>query len=384
MFELAAKNLIMNKFIFLFVSGIFLNSFSIGQNVKCNTSLNPAQFSRNLSQIESQRSEDLKLRMAKQAIRQNCMSSDQVKQVASLFYDDVLRLDFAMTAYAYTINKQEFYAVYDAFIYFSNVFKLHDFISTFEFQPLMEHPEPVKQMPTFPSYTYPGVANYMGKVNCEKPLSSNEFNEIVLQVAGQHSDKAKLSLATVLSTSHCLSVSQVMKLGTLIEDNGFRLNYLKAMHNEVYDLENFNATTQLFKTNIYRDDLDLFIQNMMGIGIPAGEMIEFPADEEVVFETTTICEVTNSEMEGIKKTISSESFENTKINLAKNIFKSKKCFNVSQIIEILGLFSFENSKLDLAKFAYDYCLNKSDYYLVNEVFDFTRSKNQLTNYIESK
>jgi hypothetical protein len=50
----------------------------------------------------------------------------------------------------------------------------------------------------------------------------------------------------------------------------------------------------------------------------------------------------------------------------------------------MGLFSFEDSKLDYAKYAYDFCFNQGDYYEVNEAFTFESSIEELNHYLESK
>jgi len=55
-----------------------------------------------------------------------------------------------------------------------------------------------------------------------------------------------------------------------------------------------------------------------------------------------------------------------------------------QIKDVMGLFSFEDSKLDYAKYAYDFCFNQGDYYEVNEAFTFESSIEELNHYLESK
>ena len=89
-------------------------------------------------------------------------------------------------------------------------------------------------------------------------------------------------------------------------------------------------------------------------------------------------------MTDIKNTINNSSFDNTKITLGKQVIAAKKCFTVGQIKEILGLYSFESSKLEVAKYAYDYCSDKSNYYQVNDVFSFSSSKDDLTKYLLGK
>jgi len=84
-----------------------------------------------------------------------------------------------------------------------------------------------------------------------------------------------------------------------------------------------------------------------------------------------------------KQTLRNEGFDDTRANLAKQTI-SANYFTVAQVKEILGLFSFESTKLSVAKYAYDYTIDKGSYFLVNDVFSFSSSKDELANYIRAK
>jgi hypothetical protein len=78
--------------------------------------------------------------------------------------------------------------------------------------------------------------------------------------------------------------------------------------------------------------------------------------------------------------IQNESFENSKLNTAKQV-TSVNYLCVNQITQICRLFSFEQTKLDYAKYAYHYCVDQNNYYLLNEVFTYAASKDELRKYI---
>jgi hypothetical protein len=81
--------------------------------------------------------------------------------------------------------------------------------------------------------------------------------------------------------------------------------------------------------------------------------------------------------------IQGESFEESKFNTAKQI-TSNNWLCVSQIVQICKLFSFEQTKLDFAKFAYRYCVDQNNYYQLNEVFTYSASKDELRRYIDGR
>lgn len=84
-----------------------------------------------------------------------------------------------------------------------------------------------------------------------------------------------------------------------------------------------------------------------------------------------------------KKSIESKDFEDSKFTVAKQVTKSN-CLSAAQIKEIMELFDFEATKLDYAKYAYDFCYDKKNYYQLNDAFDFESSIDDLNSYIEKK
>ena len=54
-----------------------------------------------------------------------------------------------------------------------------------------------------------------------------------------------------------------------------------------------------------------------------------------------------------------------------------------QVKEMLQLFSLENNKLSLAELAYDRTVDKRSYFVVNDVFSYSSSKDELARYIRN-
>lgn len=91
----------------------------------------------------------------------------------------------------------------------------------------------------------------------------------------------------------------------------------------------------------------------------------------------------DSEFAGMKNSISSKTFEDSKMTLAKQMLKDR-CMTVGQVKGFMGLFTFEDSKLDFAKFAYDHTYDIGNYYQVNDQFTFETTIDELNQYLESK
>jgi hypothetical protein len=85
----------------------------------------------------------------------------------------------------------------------------------------------------------------------------------------------------------------------------------------------------------------------------------------------------------LKKSIANESFDNTRTTVAKQ-YISVNYFNSSQVKQLVELFSFENSRLEIAKYAYDYTVDKGNYFMVNDAFSFSTSKDSLMDFIKNR
>ena len=82
-------------------------------------------------------------------------------------------------------------------------------------------------------------------------------------------------------------------------------------------------------------------------------------------------------------TIKKQSFEDTRLKTAKQVI-NVNCLNVDQIIQIANLFSFEDNKLDFAKYAYDYCIEPRNYFKLNGIFTFSSNVDELSDYVQSR
>lgn len=92
--------------------------------------------------------------------------------------------------------------------------------------------------------------------------------------------------------------------------------------------------------------------------------------------------MTDADFINAKNSISKKNFENDRLSLAKQIINANY-FNTSQVVEIINLLSFENSRLDVAKTAYLRTIDKNNYFMVNDALKFSSSIDELEDYINS-
>jgi hypothetical protein len=93
--------------------------------------------------------------------------------------------------------------------------------------------------------------------------------------------------------------------------------------------------------------------------------------------------LSNTEFADLSQTISSKSFEESKMTIAKQVLRDR-CMFVTQVKQVMMQFSFEQTRLDFAKFAYERTYDIGNYFKVNDAFTFESSIDDLNEYIDSR
>jgi hypothetical protein len=86
------------------------------------------------------------------------------------------------------------------------------------------------------------------------------------------------------------------------------------------------------------------------------------------------------DMHRLRHSIQQAGFESDKRIIAQQAISEHRV-KAHQVYKILLMFSFESTKLKVAKFAYRHCIDKRNYYIVNDAFAFRSSIRSLNDYI---
>ena len=80
--------------------------------------------------------------------------------------------------------------------------------------------------------------------------------------------------------------------------------------------------------------------------------------------------------EEVVRMISEENFDEKRLTKAERIIVNNP-MSARQIAGICQLFTFEANRLEFVKFAYHHCVDPNRYYVLDEVFTFNSSKDEL-------
>lgn len=90
-----------------------------------------------------------------------------------------------------------------------------------------------------------------------------------------------------------------------------------------------------------------------------------------------------TEFAKIKSAISGEFSDDDKMTMAKVVLKNN-WFTTEQLKKLVELFFYDDKKLEFAKYAYDYCVDKGNYYQVATLLFYETNKKQLLDFIGNR
>ena len=90
--------------------------------------------------------------------------------------------------------------------------------------------------------------------------------------------------------------------------------------------------------------------------------------------------MSNERFQQLKQMVQREAFDDNKMEIIKSAIPSNY-ISSNQVRELMMQMSFERNKLELAKFAYRFTADRSNFFIVNDVFQFSNSRKELSDYI---
>jgi Domain of unknown function (DUF4476) len=93
-----------------------------------------------------------------------------------------------------------------------------------------------------------------------------------------------------------------------------------------------------------------------------------------------IYQMDDYEFSGLMNTLRNMQFESSRMSVAKNAILSNQ-FSSRQVADLMGLMTFDSSRLEIAKLAYAKTIDRENYWMVYDLFAFESSIVELNNYI---
>lgn len=280
-----------------------------------------------------------------------CLTSSQAREISNYLANDRDKFDFLKASFPNILDKENFTDVMDAFRLFSSAMKLYHQTLGSENLNAIVHPNPA---PTNP--------------NCPRAMNPNAFNSLLAQISTMNEDRQKAS-SILNAANQCMTTQQIMQAANFLRDENIRLDVMKRLYPMVFDGENYSQAASVLASS-YKAQFLSFLQNPnQTISNPPSIPVTPSAMTEIDF---------NNFLASVKK----QNFEKDKDQQIRTYMKNAY-MTTGQIKQVLKQLSFDATKLDLAKFLFDRCIDKQNYFNVADELQFSSSKAELNAYVKS-
>ncbi len=171
-----------------------------------------------------------------------------------------------------------------------------------------------------------------------------------------------------------LSSQQVKAIAKTMVQEDARFDFAVAAYPRTVDPENFYEVYDAFTSYSKVFRLHDQIQRMRTPLTPPGGQ-----QPPMVLQP-----ITDEAFADLLKSLRAEALDDTKKSLARQMLAGRPRFLSRQVRDLVKTFSFDDGRLEIAKYAYDSVVDPENYYLVNQAFTFSDQKDSLARYIESR
>jgi len=214
---------------------------------------------------------------------------------------------------------------------------------------------------------------------CSTPMHQSDFNSLKSQVRARYFDSSRMTVAKQACRFNCMTSDQVRDLCREFSYESSKLEFAEYAFEYCYDRYRYYIVGQAFTYSSSVDQLNRFITNQMASyqqpygGYNNGGYFQSdnPNCRYIMMD---------HDFNDLLQMINGTPYASTKMTIAKQACAAT-CISAEQVREICRLFTFDSDRLTFAKYAYDHCYDRRNYFKVNDVFTFTSSVNELNRYI---
>ena len=236
--------------------------------IGCLMPMDAGSFAQAKQSIKSKSFEDDRLKIAKQILNNNCVTTNQVKELMDVMTFENSKLELAKYCWGYTYDVKNYYLVNDAFTFSSSIDDLNDYMAAHpvnkqygfagQAQPFVQTNTP--KSPPRPNSGNTGVVKPTQNAGkCTFPMSDIDFSNIKNTIKGQSAEDSKFKVAKQLVSGTCLRSAQIKELLDLLSFEANRLNLAKHCYKLAFDPQSYYLIDNALATKASRDDLEAYI-----------------------------------------------------------------------------------------------------------------------------
>ncbi|MBL7896713.1 MAG: DUF4476 domain-containing protein [Bacteroidia bacterium] len=160
-----------------------------------------------------------------------------------------------------------------------------------------------------------------------------------------------------------------------VQGNQYPINF------NIQSTPGYESTYQLGKDQYGAFTLNLISKVLIGANQPITTAPTVTPTATPTPTTPVIVAMNGNDFNDKLNTVKNESFDDSKMDKAKFVFDDEY-LSSAQVASVCKAFSFENRKVEFAKWAYKRTVDKKNYYKVVDVLTFDPDKRELQNWIK--
>ncbi len=160
-----------------------------------------------------------------------------------------------------------------------------------------------------------------------------------------------------------------------VQGNQYPINF------NIQSTPGYESTYQLGKDQYGAFTLNLISKVLIGANNPITTAPTVTPTATPTPTTPVLVAMNTNDFNDKLNTVKNESFDDSKLEKAKFVF-DQEYLNSAQVASVCKQFSFDNRKVDFAKWAYKRTVDKKNYYKVVDVLTFDTDKKELQNWIK--
>lgn len=208
--------------------------------------------------------------------------------------------------------------------------------------------------------------------NFIQPMSDSDFSQAMRYIENESFDDNKMMVAKRVVDGNYVLSAQVKQMVKQFAFSASQMDMAKYAYPKTYDQKNYYVVNDAFSFSSSKSELSNWLK-----GQPINDYSNQYCGPRMPIA------MSSQDFDNAMHQMEDESFDGDKMHIAKRVVDGNYVLS-DQVRQMVKLFSFSSSQMDLAKYAYPKTYDQKNYYVVNDAFSFSSSKRELSQWLSTQ
>jgi hypothetical protein len=227
-------------------------------------------------------------------------------------------------------------------------------------------------------------------------LRNQDITDLGIRVKDRAMDDDKLKLMQTVLADRTYYTDQLRTMVAWLSFEDNKLAFLKSSYDNTVDKDNYWKLEDVFSFSSSKDQLNDYVtarkpqvvntRDDRDRSRPMNDRDRNrPNDRNHDYEYNNVNPraMSDQDINDLGARVKDRMGDSDKLKLAESVMGGKEVYT-DQLRTVMSWFSFESTKLDFAKWAYTITLDKENYWKLEDMFSFSSSKDELSDYVQAQ